>query len=142
MKLTKGQIKEMMKKNSAAWDNLNLEGVLEIYHNDVYFENWTGGHAEGKEALKKAWTPWFNSGNKFIFHRDDIFIDEEEQKFTVTWELEWTSTEKGYEGKPEKRRGLDVYHLKDGKVYKKFTYSKTTIAIDGKRIQLKAETPS
>ena len=141
MKLSKEEIKEAMAKNSLAWDNRDLEGVLEIYHNDVYFENWTGGNAKGKEALRQAWTSWFTSGGKFIFHRDDLFVDEDQQKLTVTWELEWPSTEKGYEGKPEKRRGLDVIHFKDGKIYKKLTYSKTTVEIDGQRIKLMAQAP-
>lgn len=140
MKLTKEEIKEAMAKNGLAWDKRDLEGVLEIYHNDVYFENWTGGHAKGKEALRQAWSSWFTNGGEFIFHRDDLFVDEDEQKLTVTWELEWPSTEKGYEGKPEKRQGLDVIHFKDGKIIKKLSYSKTTIEIEGQRIKLTAKT--
>ena len=46
MKLTKEEIKEAMAKNSIAWDKRDLEGVLEIYHDEVYFENWTGGNAK------------------------------------------------------------------------------------------------
>ena len=138
MKLSKEEIKEAMAKNSIGWDNRDLDGVLELYHDDVYFENWTGGHARGKKALHEAWTPWFTSGGDFKFNREDLFVDEDEQKITVMWELDWPSTEKGYEGKPEKRRGLDIIHFKDGKIIKKLTYSKTTIEIDGKRVQLKA----
>ena len=99
MKLSKDEIKEAMAQNGVAWDNQDLEGVLELYHDDVFFENWTGGYARGKKALREAWTPWFTSGGDFRFNRDDLFIDEDEQKLTVTWELEWPSTEKGYEGK-------------------------------------------
>ncbi len=138
MKLSKEEIKRAMAKNSVAWDNRDLEGVLELYHDDVYFENWTGGYAQGKEALHKSWTPWFTSGDDFQFNRDDLFVDEDEQKITITWELEWPSPEKGYVGKPEKRRGVDVIHFKDGKVIKKLTYSKTTVEIDGKRVKLTA----
>jgi len=138
MKLSKHEIKEAMAKNGVAWDNQDLEGVLELYHDDVFFENWTGGFAQGKDALRDAWTTWFTGGGDFRFNRDDLFIDEDEQKMTLTWELEWPSTEKGYEGKPEKRRGLDIIHFKDGKIFKKLTYSKTTIEIDGKRVKLTA----
>ena len=134
MKLTREQIREEMAKNSVSWDNHDLEGVLEMYHDDIYFENWTGGNAKGKQALREAWTPWFTSGGNFKFNQEDLFIDEDEQKLTFTWELEWPSMEKGYEGKPEKRRGLDIIHFKDGKVIKKLTYCKTTVEIDGKLI--------
>ncbi len=63
-------------------------------------------------------------------------MDEEDQKLLYRWELEWPSFEKGYEGKKEKRRGVDVIHFKDGKIINKLTYSKTTIEIEGERIKL------
>jgi len=31
---------------------------------------------------------------------------------------------------------VDVIHFQDGKIIKKITYSKTSIEIDGKRVQL------
>lgn len=138
MQLSKQAVRQALEKNSIAWDRKDLEGVLELYHDEVYFENWTGGNTQGKDALREAWTPWFASGGDFKFIRDDLFFDEEDQKATATWELRWPSTEKGFEGKPEKRRGLDIYHFKDGKVIKKLTYSKTTVEIEGKRVRLKA----
>jgi ketosteroid isomerase-like protein len=141
MKLSSEEIRQAMAKNSAAWDRQDLEGVLELYHDDVYFENWTGGHARGKEALRRAWTTWFTAGGRFTFHRDDMFIDEDAQKMTVTWVLEWPSPEKGYEGRPEKRSGLDIIHFKDGKIFRKLTYSKTTVEIDGQRVRLEAARP-
>jgi hypothetical protein len=138
MKLSKQEIKEAMAKNSIAWDNHDLEGVLELYHDDVYFENWTGGKAIGKKALKKAWEPWFAHHGDFRFTEEETFIDEREQKVLYRWLLEWPSFERGYEGKLEKRRGLDVLHFKDGKVIKKLTYSKTSVEIGGKRVKLSA----
>jgi len=137
MKLSKQEIREAMAKNGLAWDKHDIEGVLELYHDDVYFENWTGGYTKSKETLCRAWASWFG-GADFKFTRDDLFIDEDDQKVTVTWELEWPSTERNYEGKPEKRHGLDVYHFKDGKVIKKLTYSKTTVEIGGKKVKLSA----
>jgi len=63
----------------------------------------------------------------------------EQQKVLYRWQLEWPSIEKGFEGKPEKRRGVDVMHFKDGKLIKKLTYSKTTLEIDAQRVRLSAE---
>ena len=62
--------------------------------------------------------------------------EEVEQKAFDRWYFDWTSMEKGYEGKPERRRGVDVIHFKDGKIIEKLTYSKTTVEIDGKRVKL------
>ena len=91
------------------------------------------GKARGKKALRKAWEPWFKDHGDFRFMEEETFIDETEQKVLYRWSLEWPSMEKGYEGRYEKRRGIDVLHFKDGRIIKKLTYSKTTIEIDGER---------
>ena len=68
-------------------------------------------------------------------------IDEHEQKVVYRWQLDWPSLEKGYQGKHERRRGLDVLHFKDDKIIRKLTYSKTTVQIDGSSVRLCAENP-
>jgi len=90
----------------------------------------------GKEALRKAWKPWFADHGGFQFTEEDLFVDEKDQKVLYRWQLDWPSAEKGHEGKPEKRRGLDVIHFLEGKIIRKLTYSKTTVEIDGQRFPL------
>jgi len=109
---------------------------MELFHDDILFENWTGGKAQGKEALRQAWTSWFANHGGFRFTEEETFIDVEQQKALYRWQLEWPSIEKGCEGKSEKRRGVDVMHFKDGKIIRKLTYSKTTLEIDGQRVRL------
>ena len=137
MKLTRNEIETALNKWIHAWDNHNLDGVMDLFHDEVQFENWTGGKVRGKDALRKAWTSWFDNHGDFRFTEEETFIDEKEQKVLYRWLLEWPSTEKGQEGRPEKRRGVDVIHFEDGKIINKFTYSKTTIEIDGKRYPLR-----
>jgi ketosteroid isomerase-like protein len=136
MLLSKEEIKNTLRQWNLAWDRHDLEAVMELFHEQVLFDNWTGGKAEGKEALKKAWGPWFKNHGDFKFTEEETFIDEAEQKVLYRWLLEWPSFEKGYEGKVEKRRGVDVLHFKDGKIIKKLSYSKTTIEIGKKRYPL------
>ncbi len=138
MRLSREEIKKALREWNLAWDNHDLEGVLSLFHDEVLFENWTGGKAVGKEVLRKAWAPWFENHGGFRFTEEETFIDEKEQKALFRWRLDWPSLEKGFDGKPEKRRGVDVLHFQDGKIIKKLTYSKTTIEIDGERIPLVA----
>ena len=138
MVLTRDEITAAMAGWNEAWDNHDLEGVMELFHQEVIFDNWTGGQARGKEALRQAWTPWFANHGGFRFIAEDLFIDETEQKVLYQWQLDWPSFEKGYEGQPEQRRGVDVIHFKDGKIIGKYTYSKTSIEIQGKRVRLSA----
>jgi ketosteroid isomerase-like protein len=136
MKLSRTEIEKSLRKWNLAWDNHDLDGVMELFHVDIQFDNWTGGRVRGKENLRKAWTPWFENHGGFKFIEEETFIDVEEQKVLYRWALEWPSMEPGQEGKLEKRRGVDVIHFEDGKIINKFTYSKTSIEIDGKRHSL------
>ena len=136
MLFSRQEIEDALREWNLAWDNHDIEGVMQLFHDEIVFENWTGGKASGKEALRKAWAPWFANHGGFRFIEEETFIDEKEQKALYRWLLAWPSFEKGYEGKPEKRRGVDVLHFQDGKIIKKLTYSKTTIDIDGERLPL------
>jgi ketosteroid isomerase-like protein len=136
MVLSREEIKEALNQWNQAWDKHDLNGVLELFHDEVLFENWTGGKVKGKEALRQAWAPWFENHGGFRFTEEETFIDETAQKALFRWQLDWPSFEKGCEGRPERRRGVDVLHFRDGKIIQKLTYSKTTIEIDGKRVQL------
>lgn len=126
-------------KWNQAWSNYDLEGVMQLFHDDILFDNWTGGKAKGKEALRKAWADWFANHGGFRFTEEEAFIDEAQQKVLYRWQLDWPSLEKGYEGQQETRRGVDVIHFKDRKVISKLAYSKTTLLINGKRILLSAQ---
>ena len=139
MVLSRAQIKKALTQWNRAWDNHNLNGVMELFHDDVLFDNWTGGKVKGKVALRQAWTPWFADHGGFRFTEEETFIDEVEQKALYRWQLDWPSLEKGYEGRSERRRGVDVLHFRDGKIIQKLTYSKTTVEIDGERVRLSAE---
>ena len=55
--LTKDEIKAALQKWSQAWDNHDLDGVMELFHEDIEFDNWTGGKARGKKTLREAWYP-------------------------------------------------------------------------------------
>ena len=134
--MSKKEIEKSLARWHEAWEKHDLDGVMELFHEDVLFENWTGGTARGKEALRKGWEPWFANHGGFRFTEEETFIDEASQKVLYRWKLDWPSLEKGYEGRHETRRGVDVMHFKDGRIVQKLTYSKTTIEIDGKRVPL------
>jgi ketosteroid isomerase-like protein len=136
---TRHGLENALRRWNQAWDDHDLEGVMKLFHDDILFENWTGAKAQGKGALRQVWASWFAHHGGFRFTEEETFIDVEQQKVLYRWQLTWPSIEKGCEGKPEKRRGVDVMHFKDGKIIKKLTYSKTTLEIDGQRARLLPE---
>ncbi|GAB4271011.1 MAG: nuclear transport factor 2 family protein [Deferrisomatales bacterium] len=121
-----------------AWNAHDLDGVMALFHEDVEFENWTGGRARGREALRAAWAPWFADHGGFEFLEEETFVDEAAQKALYRWTLRWPSREPGFEGQPEVRRGVDVLHFEGGQVRRKLTFSKTTLEIGGRRVRLGA----
>jgi ketosteroid isomerase-like protein len=137
--VSKAEILKALAKWNQAWDHHDLDGVMALFHENIVFENWTGGKAKGKKALRKAWEPWFENHGDFKFSGEDTFVDEGAQKVLYEWTLDWPSSEKGYQGMREKRRGLDVMHFQDGKIIRKSTYCKTALEIEGKRVRLVAE---
>jgi ketosteroid isomerase-like protein len=136
--LTRNEIERTIAKWNEAFNAHDLEGVLEWLHDEIYFENWTGGSVKGIESLKTAWAPWFKDHGGFRFTHEDTLIDEAQQKAVTRWCLDWPSSEAGYAGLHETRRGVDVMRFEDGKVIEKLTYSKTTLEIDGRSVRLRA----
>jgi len=139
--LDREQIMARLSRWNDAWNDHDLDRVMELLHDEVEFENWTGGRVKGKEALRKAWAAWFANHGGFRFTTEDLFVDEKAGKVLFRWTLDWPSGEKGREGQPERRRGVDVMRFLDGRIVEKYTYSKTTLEIGGKRVKLSAGLP-
>ena len=138
MTLSREALKEAMTNWLQAWNEHDIEGVMALFHDEIVFEHWHGASLSGKGRLRDAWAPWFEDHGGFRFTTEDLIIDEKAQKVLYQWRLDWPSIEKGFEGGDEKRRGVDVVHFKDGKIINKFTYSKTTIEIDGQKVPCRA----
>ncbi|MEO6682738.1 MAG: nuclear transport factor 2 family protein [Ginsengibacter sp.] len=120
-----------------AWNNHDIEGIMDFIHEEIEFTTWNGKIIAGKNSLKKFWTAWFFLHGNFKFTMEDFFLDEQHQKIIFAWQLKWPSLEKYYFGRKEIRQGVDILHLKEGKILKKNTYSKTFIHIDDQEISMK-----
>ncbi len=136
MQLSRSEILNQFDVWLKSWNEHDLNGVMDFMHENIVFENWNGIVVSGKRNLERAWLPWFTNHGNFKFINEDFFVDEQEQKMTFLWRLEWPSIEKFFKGKHEIRRGIDVLHFLDKKIIKKYTYSKTNIQIGTKQIIL------
>lgn len=134
--LSRENIETALAKWKYSWNIHDLDGVMDLFHENVRFENWDGAMILGKKALRKAWGPWFDQHGNFVFVEEETFVDEVHQKALFRWILEWNSGEPRYAGKRERRRGLDVLHFKEGKIIRKYTYSKTIFEAEGKVLML------
>ncbi len=138
IKLAKNELLELFKSWLKSWGKYDLNSIMALFHEDIVFKNWDGTVVKGKSLLEKTWRLWFSKGKDFRFIKEDIFVDEEEQKLLFSWRLEWLSNEVEYKGENEIRRGVDIVHFIDGKIIKKESYSKTKVKIGSRNIILKA----
>jgi ketosteroid isomerase-like protein len=138
MSLSRTEIVNTLTEWTRAWNDHDLDTIVQLFHDDVLFENWTGAAVRGRDALAKAWLQWFATDSQFRFTDEDLFVDESSQKALYRWQLDWPSLEPGYEGRPETRRGVDALTFRDGLIIEKLTYSKTTLEIGGQRVGLTA----
>jgi hypothetical protein len=127
--LSQTELLALFKAWLAAWDAHDLGGVMAPMHDAVMFENWTGATVTGKRALRRAWAPWFQNHGGFRFSEEDVFVDVAAQKLLFRWCLAWPSPDATTHGHTELRRGVDVLHFVDGKIHRKYSYSKTTTTI-------------
>ena len=78
--LTRDEMSSAFAQWGVAWNEHDLDGVMDLFHDEIYFENWTGGWVRGKENLRQAWTPWFANHGGFKFTDEETFIDESNKK--------------------------------------------------------------
>ncbi len=53
MKLTRKEIETIWDNWNTAWDKHDLEWVMEFFHDDILFDNWTGGNAKGNVTIQQ-----------------------------------------------------------------------------------------
>lgn len=132
--MTRAEVTERFEEWMESWNNHQLEKVMELLHENIVFEHWTGTKVKGKNLLRRAWSPWFLNHENFRFTTEETIFDEENQILTFTWRLDWPSLFKEFDGKPEIRQGVDILHFQNGKIIRKQSFSKTIVLIDNKKV--------
>jgi len=138
--LTRAEIQKRLTKWNQAWDQHDLDGVMELFHEDVVFDNWTGGQARGKEALRKAGRRGLRTTADFGSPRRTPSSTSPVRRCSTAGPWTGLRASRGMRGNRE-AEGVDVLHFEDGKIIQKLTYSKTTLEIGGRRIKLSASRP-
>ena len=131
--MKRDELSRTIEKWLSAWDRHDLDEVMSLFGEDAVFETWTGMKVVGRENIRKAWAEWFETGG-FRFISEAIVIDEQEQTVVFPWIYEGPA--KCFEGKIEKRRGIDLLRFADGLIAEKATWTKTSLEVEGRRITL------
>ncbi|MBI1752305.1 MAG: nuclear transport factor 2 family protein [Acidobacteria bacterium] len=129
--LDAASIEAFLRRWLEAWNRHDLEAVLRGMAEDAVFEHWNGRVVRGKQALAKAWGPWFEAHGEFRFDLKSLCVDPARQAFSFEWALDWPVPPGNLPEVREVRHGIDHIQLREGLVAAKRSYIRTVPSFGG-----------
>jgi ketosteroid isomerase-like protein len=112
----------LIERFNQAFNAHDVEGVLALMTDDCLFENTypppDGERIQGKPAMRFWLESFFSSSPQAYFEFEEI-VQCGESAFS-RWIYHWTEAS----GASGHVRGVDIFHLREGKVAKKLSYVK------------------
>lgn len=98
----------------------DLDAVMAFFADDAVYDEFDGRRHTGRDAIRAAFEPQFRGDfGRIRFHEEDLFVDPAAGRALIAWTCTLES-----DGKTRAWRGLDVLHVRDGKIVVKETYAK------------------
>ena len=111
---------EVVRSSYEAFNRDDLDEVVSLMSEDAIYDEFDGKRHVGKAAIRAAFEPQFRGDyGRIRFRTEDVFVDASADKAMVRWRCE---IDKG--GRTRFWRGLDLLHVRDGRVFEKHTYAK------------------
>jgi ketosteroid isomerase-like protein len=106
---------------NAAFNRHDVDAVMTEMTEDCIFENTSpfpdGARHEGQAAVRAYWEKFFQVSPTAHFESEEVFAAGD--RCVVRWIYR-----KMKDGKPWHLRGVDIFRIKDGKVFQKLSYVK------------------
>lgn len=113
---------ETIHRFNQAFNRHDVQGVLELMTVDCLFENTypppDGERIQGKDAMRRWLESFFAESPQAFFEFEEIIVCGESA--FQRWIYRWVEPD----GKPGHVRGVDIFHLRDGKISQKLSYVK------------------
>ena len=124
------QLQEFIDRYNAAWNDHDIDGIVELHTENSVFENHTTGDVNvGKDAIGNAIRGIFTVFPDLTFEtrrqyiRDDLVVQEWTARGTHLGKMMRAGLEVEPTGKQVEYRGMDVIPIEGGKVARKDVYS-------------------
>jgi ketosteroid isomerase-like protein len=120
MGMTRTEIQAMFREWDRAWDARDDDAIMSFMTDDCYYEEIDGRSATGRDAVRQLLLGSLAGSGYTFTWREDI-IDGEQGKVVGSWDFHLPIGD----GREWTLHGLDVYTLKDGKIWEKRVYGKS-----------------
>jgi len=125
--VTQSDLNDLITDFTDAFNRDDLDGVMSHFADDCVYDEFNGKQSRGRAAIRAAFAPQFAGAfGKIRFASEDLFVDPVSGKALIRWlcTIERDGRVRGW-------RGLDILHVKDGRITEKLTYAKAErLALD------------
>ena len=111
---------DLVERFTEAFNRNDLDGVMSFFAPDAFYDEFNGNRSQGVEAIRAVLEPQFRGDfGKIRFDTEDLFVDASAQKVLIRWScvIETSAKQRAW-------RGLDIVHVRDGRITEKHTYAK------------------
>ena len=114
------ELHDLVIRFTDAFNRDDLDAVMGFLSDDAIYDEFNGTRSTGRAAIREAFVPQFRGDfGRIRFLTEDLFVDAAAGKALIRWVC---SLEK--DGKKLAWRGLDILHVRDGRITEKHTYAK------------------
>jgi uncharacterized protein (TIGR02246 family) len=121
--MSEAELRDLVLRFTDAFNRDDLEGVMAFFSDDALYDEFNGKQSRGHAAIRETLAPQFRGDyGRIRFHPEDLFVDAGAGMALIRWRC---ALEKN--GKKRSWRGLDILHVRDGRISEKHTYAKADV---------------
>jgi ketosteroid isomerase-like protein len=118
--VTRAELEDLVVRFTDAFNREDLDAVMAFFAKDAAYDEFDGKRSLGSTDIRAAFAPQFRGAfGRMRFVTEDLFVDPDSGKALIRW---LCTLER--DGKTRGWRGLDIIHVRDGRIVEKLTYAK------------------
>lgn len=117
------ELRDLVLRFTDAFNRDDLGAVMAFMADDAIYDEFNGKRSRGQAAIREAFVPQFRGDfGRIRFHTEDLFVDPGAGKALIRWRCSLENR-----GLSRAWRGLDILHVRDGRITEKHTYAKADV---------------